>query len=346
MYAENRKKVAGMAKKKSEQALRVAVIGIGNMGKHHVRNYSEIHGAELVAVADLNEELGTKMAEEYNCKYYQNYLEMLDTEQLDAVTVVVPSKFHHAVGLEVIARGIHLLMEKPIAMTEAEGQDLIDAAKAKGVKLMVGHIERFNPGVVKLKQIVDEGRLGRIVSVIARRVGVMPPQIQDANVLIDLGVHDIDIISYLLGRQPDRVTANGGRALLANREDYADIFLNYGDTNGVVQVNWVTPVRIRSLAITGTEGYAELNYLTQKLTVHKSVYAKTTDGFGEFLIRYGDPQTEDVVVDQKEPLRSEIESFLDSIVSGAPVVTTGEDGLQALQTALTADLDIKKRATV
>lgn len=332
-------------KKKSAGSLRVAVIGVGNMGRHHVRNYSEIENADLIAIADPNEELGRKMAEEHDCGYYADYREMVEKEKLDAVTVVVPSKLHHEVGLFTLEHGLHTLMEKPIAMTKEESLDLIEAAKKNKVNLMIGHIERFNPGVIKLKEVIDRGRLGRVVSVIARRVGVMPPQIRDANVLVDLGVHDIDIISYLLGLYPDRITANGGKALLNHREDYAEIFLNYGDVNGIVQVNWVTPVRIRSLAVTGTEGYAELNYLTQKLTVYKSVYTKETDGFGEFLIRYGDPETEDIEVDREEPLKMEIESFLSSITSGTPVVTTGEDGLKALVSALQAGEDIAKRST-
>jgi UDP-N-acetylglucosamine 3-dehydrogenase len=329
---------------KSER-LRVAVIGVGNMGRHHVRNYDELDRVDLVAIADLNKDLGRLMAQKHHCEYYKDYRHMLDTEKIDAVTVAVPSKFHHEVGLEVIRRGLHVLLEKPIAMTEVEAKALIKAATRSGVNLMIGHIERFNPVVVELKELIESGRLGRIVSIIARRVGIMPPQITDANVIVDLGVHDIDIISYLLGVYPDRVFANGGRALLNHREDYADIFLNYGDITGVVQVNWVTPVRVRNLAITGTEGYAEVDYLTQKLTVYRSVIEeKLTDGFGEFLIRYGSPEKEDIEVEKKEPLRAEIESFVESIISGIPIVTTGEDGLKALQVALKAGDDISGRA--
>ena len=342
MYTDRGKRVAKVAKNENDQALRVAVIGVGNMGKNHVRNYAEIGMANLVAISDLNEELGRTMANEYGCRYYKDHNEMLDNEQIDAVTIVVPSKYHHAVGLDVIRRGIHVLMEKPIAMTEPEAQDLIDAAKQAKVKLMVGHVERFNPVVVKLREIIEEGKLGRIVSVATKRVSPMPGKIRDANVLVDLAVHDIDIISHLYGSQPDRILANGGRAHLEDRDDHAEILLGYGDASGSVDVNWVTPVRVRKMSVTGTGGYAEVDYLEQKLTLYPSVVTKTVVDYHVLLVKFGDPQTIDVPVEKHQPLAAEITSFLQSIVDDTPVFTSGDDGLAALRVALAADADIKK----
>jgi UDP-N-acetylglucosamine 3-dehydrogenase len=319
---------------KVKKSLKTAVIGIGNMGRHHVRNYSEIETSNLVAVADLNKELGQECAKKYNCNYYKNYLEMLETEKPEAVSVAVPSKFHHEVGINVMSKDIHALIEKPIATTIDDANGLIDCAKKYKVKLMIGHIERFNPGVIKLKEIIKDGKLGEITSIVAKRVGVFPPQIKDANVLIDLGVHDIDIINYLLEREPDEVVGNGGRALVDNREDYAEIFLKYGNTTGFVQVNWITPVKIRNLAVTGTKGYAELNYITQKLQLFYSNYSKIIDSFGEFVFKFGEPESVNVEVEQKEPLKAEIESFLNSIIYNVPVKTSAESGLKALEIAL------------
>lgn len=342
-HVENRKKVANMVGKNGTAALRVAVIGVGNMGKHHVRNYSEIEMVDLVAVSDINEELGRATAEKYGCKYYKDHRKMLEEERLDAVTIVVPSRFHHRVGLDAIKAGVHVLMEKPIAMTVSEAEDLIAAAEKANVKLMVGHVERFNPVIVKLREIIDEGRLGRVVSITAKRVSPMPVQIRDANVLVDLAVHDVDVISHLVGMQPDRVLANGGRAHLKDRDDHAEILLSYGDTSGFVEVNWVTPVRVRRMTVTGTGGYAEVDYLTQTLTLYPLVVKKTVNDYQDLLVTFADPQTIDVPVDKRESLEAEITSFLTSIVEDTPVFTSGEEGLAALRIALIADENIKNR---
>lgn len=314
--------------------VRTAVIGVGNMGRYHVRNYFEIKTSNLVAIADLNEDLGKGIAAKYRCKFYKNYNDMIKKEKPEAVSIVVPSKYHHKVGIEVMDKGINVLMEKPIATTLKEAKELIDCANTSKVKLMVGHIERFNPGVIKLKKIIDNDELGEITSIISRRVGVFPPQIKDSNVIIDLAVHDIDIINYLLEREPIEVFSNGGRALVDSQEDYAEIFLKYGNISGFIQVNWITPVKIRSIAVTGTKGYAELNYITQKLQLFSSRYSKVEDSFGDFVIKFGEPEKRDIEVRQKEPLRAEIEAFLKSILKNNHCPVPGEDGLKALKIAL------------
>lgn len=316
--------------------LKTAVIGVGNMGKYHARNYFEIERSNLLAISDLNEALGEELADKYKCKYYPDYLEMLRIEKLDAVTIAVPSKYHFEVGQNVLKRGVHSLIEKPIAMTKEEGEALIKTAKNSKVKLMVGHIERFNPGVIKLKEIISSGKLGEIISIIARRVGVFPPQIKDANVIIDLAVHDIDIINYFFDKEPDQIIANGGRAITQNREDYAELFLTYGDATGFIQVNWITPVKIRSIAVTGSKGYAELNYITQKLQLFSSRFTKAEDTFGDFVIKFSEPEKIDIDVEQKEPLKAELESFLEAVASDKEPKTPGEAGLRALNIALEA----------
>ncbi|PIP31066.1 oxidoreductase [bacterium (Candidatus Howlettbacteria) CG23_combo_of_CG06-09_8_20_14_all_37_9] len=316
------------------EKVRTAVIGIGNMGKHHARNYFEIKNSKLIAIADINKELGNEISKNYNCKFYESYNEMLDREDIQAVSVVVPSKYHHEVGMEVLGKGIHALIEKPISSTANEAHELIKCAKTNKAKLMIGHIERFNPGVIRLKEIINEGRLGEITSITSKRVGIFPPQIKDANVIIDLAVHDIDIINLLLEREPNAIDGNGGKAILDNREDYAEIFMKYGNISGFVQVNWITPIKIRNISVTGTKGYAELNYITQKLQLFYSNYSKVADNFGDFVIKFGEPEKQDIKIKQKEPLRAELESFINSVANNKPVHTPGEDGLKALNIAL------------
>lgn len=314
--------------------INVAVIGLGNMGKHHVRNYHNISKANLLAVCDLNPDLVNEFSEKYNCKGYTNLDEVLLNESIDAITLTVPTSLHYKIAKKFIEAGIHILIEKPICDNVNEAQELIDLAKKHNCTLMIGHIERFNPVVKKLKEVIDNGEVGKVTSLISRRVGAFPAQIKDANVIIDLAVHDIDIFSYLLGKHPDKIYGNAGRALIDGREDYAEIFLTYGDQNGFMQVNWITPIRIRNLAITGTKGYAELNYMTQELKLFESNYYEDHDNFGDFIIKFGNPVERHIPVEKKEPLFEELSHFVDCILEKKQPLISGEVGLKALDTAL------------
>jgi UDP-N-acetylglucosamine 3-dehydrogenase len=226
-----------------------------------------------------------------------------------------------------------VLIEKPIADTVENAKEIIEAAKRNRVKIAVGHVERFNPGVQRLKSMMKKGELGTITTVLARRVGVFPPQIKDANVIIDLAVHDIDVLNYLLGKTPIRIHAEAGKALINRREDYADILLKYDGINAFVQVNWITPIKIRSLAITGTKGYAEINYVTQKLVLYKSKYEKEFETFDD-IVRFAEPEIVKVKVRKSEPLKEELKDFISCIKSNKQPLVSGEDGLKALELAL------------
>jgi len=316
--------------------LNVAVIGVGNMGKHHARIYSSLKDANLVAISDINEKVGEEIAKKFNCKYYKNYKEMIEREELDVVSIAVPTRLHKKVALDIISKGINVLIEKPIASTLKEAHKIIEEAKKNKIKLTVGHVERFNPAVRKLKEIIQQGKLGNIISIIAKRVGPFAPQIKDAGVLIDLAVHDIDIINYLLEKEPTKIYANGGKAINSYKEDYAEIFLNYGPISGYIQVNWITPVKIRELHITGTKGYAQLNYITQELNLYQSKYKKEFDDYGDFVIKFGSSKKVSIPVKFEEPLKLEIESFLKSVKENKKLEVTAKEGLNALKIALKA----------
>ncbi len=310
----------------------VGVIGVGNMGKHHARVYSEMKECRLAAVSDLDEERGRKIAKQHDCAYYRNFQDMLKTD-IQAVSIAVPTTFHKAVALECIKAGKHVLIEKPISDTIGNAREMIEAAKKARVRLAIGHVERFNPAVQKLKEMMKAGELGTITTVLARRVGVFPPQIKDANVIIDLAVHDIDVLNYLLGRTPTRIHAEAGKALISRREDYADILLKYDGINAFIQVNWITPIKIRSLAITGTKGYAEMNYITQELVLYKSKYDRKFETFDD-IVRFAEPEIIKVNVKKSEPLKEELKSFISCIKNNKQPLVTGEDGLKALELAL------------
>jgi UDP-N-acetylglucosamine 3-dehydrogenase len=314
--------------------LRTAVIGTGNMGENHVRVYDELEDAELVAIAEISKK-GGELAKKYGCRHYRGYQEMIDSEDLDAISICVPTSIHSEVALACIEKGIHILVEKPIASTIEEGEEIQRKAAEKGVILTVGHIERFNPAVQRLKDIIDK-KIGSPTSIIARRVGIFPPQIKEANVITDLAVHDIDIFNYLLGKSPKEIYAKSGMALERGREDHAIIILSYENTDCLIQVNWITPVKVRELAVTGTKGYAELNYITQDLRVFENTFEKSHDTFGDFVLKFGNPKEVTINVSKMEPLTAELKHFLDCVENGKTPIVTGADGLSALHIATKA----------
>ena len=322
--------------------LKVAVVGLGNMGRHHVRNYSEIDEAELVAICDINQPIVDQFSKDFNCNGYTNFTAMLESESIDALSITAPTVHHFSIAYEAISNNIHVLIEKPICDSIEKAEQLQTLANEKNVLIMIGHIERFNPAVQKLKELIETNALGEITSLLSRRVGVFPAQIKDANVVIDLAVHDIDIFSYLLNKEPTQIYGNAGSALINDREDYADIMLTFGKQNGLIQVNWITPVRIRTLAITGTKGYAELNYMTQELTLFKSNYFQDKDKYGDDIIKFKDPSKEIIQVEKKEPLAEEIRHFLKCINNQKQPLINAKTGIQALSTAL-AVMDLIKQ---
>jgi UDP-N-acetylglucosamine 3-dehydrogenase len=180
--------------------LRAGVIGVGAMGKNHARLYSQLPGVELVGVADSNEALAASIARQYECQHYTDYSDLL-AQRLDLVSIVVPTTLHKQAALAAISSGVNVLVEKPISDAVENADEMIEAARRKGVKLMVGHVERFNPAVIKLKELVDEGLLGEVVSISTRRVGPHNPRIRDVGIILDLGAHDIDVMHYLYGER-------------------------------------------------------------------------------------------------------------------------------------------------
>lgn len=314
---------------------RVAVIGAGNMGKNHLRTLKAIDGVELVALADIALD-SRKLAKQYQIEHFTNYIQLLDEIKLDAVSIVVPTPLHFAAGKEVLSRGIHCLIEKPIASTPQEGEELIKLAKKHKCVFTVGHIERYNPMIQKIKKIVDNKEIGEITSIVVRRVGGFPAVEPKTDVIIDLAVHDIEIMSFLLGKQPRDIHGHGARILHSKKIDSAQIFLDYGKASGFVQANWITPVKIRTIAITGTKGYVEGNYITQEITHYLHNIRKVNDGFKNFVETLGEPQRKYVSEPLQEPLKNELREFVSSVQKGTATrdLVDPADATKALDVAL------------
>lgn len=296
--------------------MRVGVIGSGNMGRHHPRVYREL-GVELVGIADINFEKAQEIAAQYGTKAYTDYKELLN-QGLDAVSIAVPTIRHKEVALEAIQMGINLLIEKPIADSIQSAQDIITVAKHSRVKLMVGHIERFNPAVRKLKQITDDGVLGKLVLISARRVGPFVPQISDVGIIVDVATHDIDILRYLICQECTSVFARSTRYKNI-KGDAAILLIGFGDISASIEVNWYTPHKVRTLTVTGTEGIAYLDYIKQEVEV------------------FNVEQTIVPRVDKDEPLKLELEHFLDCVSGDKEPLVSGVDGLKALEIAVRAE---------
>ena len=315
--------------------LRAAVIGVGSMGRNHARVYSELAEAELVGVADVNLLAAERIVQRYGGSAWDNYQQMLSRLEPDLVTVAVPTVEHCTVALEVIERGIHLLVEKPLAYTVDEGRSIIAAAADKGIQLMVGHVERFNPAVIALKSRLADGDLGRIFTIAARRQGPFPARVRDVGVVVDLAVHDVDIVRHVTGSEVVRVYAETERRIHSSYEDLLDGTMRLDDgTVATLTTNWLTPTKIRELAVIGERGMYLVDYITQDLTFYDNATAhggewetlRTLRGVSEgSMTRYAIPK--------QEPLRSELQAFCQAVASASAVPVSGADGLRAIELA-------------
>jgi UDP-N-acetylglucosamine 3-dehydrogenase len=295
--------------------MRVGVIGAGAMGQNHIRTYSQMPNVELVGISDIDANRINKLAKQFSTNGFTNYKELLK-QDLDAVSVVVPTKIHKTVALDVLNSNTNLLVEKPIADTLENAITMVNSAHKSNLTLMIGHIERFNPAVSKMKEIIDNGELGRVVSISTRRVGPYNPRIRDVGVILDIGVHDIDIISYLYNSRVTEVYAIAG-CEIHPYEDHASILLRYDDNKaGVVETNWLTPHKMRNFTVIGTEGVGYGDYMEQKVVIHDKDWVR------------------EAKIEKKEPLKCELEGFLSACQDGSVPLTTGEDGINALEVAL------------
>jgi UDP-N-acetylglucosamine 3-dehydrogenase len=312
--------------------LKAAVIGIGSMGRNHARVYSEMNTVKLVALADMNESALLPLAERYRAKAYTDYREMLEKEKPDIVSIAVPTRAHYEVAAEAIKRGVNVLVEKPLAMTQDEGKKIIELAAKHKVKLGVGHIERFNPVVAALKKRLEEGLLGKVLQITIRRIGPFPERIKDVGVFLDLATHDIDLMLYLNKSGVTRASAESAQVLHSRHEDMAVGLLRFNDGMiGVIIENWLSPTKMRDAIINGERGMMVADFIAQDLYFYENNYTnsswvslQTFRGVAEGnMVRYH--------LEKNEPLRLELEAFARSVSTGDPFMVSGEDGLRTME---------------
>lgn len=317
------------------EKLNIAVIGIGVMGKNHARVYSSLESVNLIAVCDNNEETAKNIAKQYGINYYKDYNELLKKEKIDAVSICVPTKLHNQVALDVIKNKVNLLIEKPIATTIGEAKEIIHEAEKNKVKLMVGHIERFNPVIIELKKLIEKGALGKVFLVKSERFSPFPKRVVDIGVTIDLSVHDVDIMQHLLKSKVKSVYCINSMKIHSKHEDLMTSILKFADgAIGTISCNWITPKIVRELTVIGEKGMYKADYLAQELVMYKNDFTdKYIDWEKRILtVTPGDMMKINIV--KKEPLRNEIESFIRCIVDDSEPPVSGEEGLESLNIAL------------
>ena len=309
--------------------VRVGVIGIGNMGWHHARVLSLLKDAELVGVADPDPDRGQLAVEQFGCRWFADYADLL--KEVEAVCIAVPTLVHHRVGMACFDAGVHVLIEKPIAATQDEASDLIRAAKAAGRLLQVGHIERFNPAFRELVKVVAGEE---VVVLEARRHSPNPDRANDVSVVLDLMIHDIDLVLELAQAPVVRLAAAGGRSA-DGPIDYVNATLGFA--NGVVASLTASKMahrKIRSLSAHCRSALVETDFLNRSLQIHRRTHQSFSADHGELLYR-NDGFIEEVSTSPVDPLVAELEHFL-QCVRGEELPAV--DGPQASRALLLADL--------
>jgi predicted dehydrogenase len=302
------------------------------MGRNHLRVLADIEGVELVAVCDSDKRALETVSRSRRIRGYTSSWEMFSREALNLVVLAAPTKYHYRLTLEALEHRCHVLVEKPIAADLGQAREMVSAAVRRNLVLAVGHIERFNPAVRELKRRLDEGYLGRIFQVRALRLGPFPSRIRDVGVVTDLATHDLDVMTYILGRKVIRMYAETHRKINTQHEDMVNAVLKFEDgIIGVLDVNWLTPTKVRQLSVLGERGLFQLNYLTQELLYFENVDAAST-GNGS-LTGVSEGNMTRFQIQTAEPLRAELQSVLGSITQGSAVEVDGEAGYNALALA-------------
>ena len=304
----------------NDASLRTAVVGVGYLGRFHAQKYAQLPGSRLVAVVDANPEAAAKVGAELGVEALEDYRALAG--RVDAVSLAVPTPLHHRIGCELLEQGIHLLIEKPIATTVQEARELIELARRRGCVLQVGHLERFNPAVV-----AAIARLQRPRFVESHRLAPFKQRGTDVSVVLDLMIHDIDLIQELVGAPIESIDAIGA-SVFSGEIDIVNARIKFeGGCVANTTASRISLKQERKIRIFQDDAYLSIDMQQKILSViRKKEAAATVESPAQVSI-------EEESFDQGDALREEIASFLNAIRTGSEPVVTGEDGLRALETA-------------
>jgi predicted dehydrogenase len=305
------------------------------MGRNHARVYRAIEGVRLVGIADTNSQIAERVGARENVPHYTDFAALLEEQKPDLVSIAAPTGLHYEIGAHMIDRGVHVLMEKPITSTVEQGEALLELAKRKGVTLAVGHIERFNPAVMELRRRLSEGMAGRIYKIAAQRLSPYPTRISDAGVVIDLASHDIDLMRHLMPEPIVRICGETLQSINSDREDLFNGLIRFASgAIGVLDVNWMTPTKVRRLTVTGARGFLECDLLSQELFFYENENAPSQWDALSVLRGVSEGNILGIRIQRHEPLDAELSDFVAAVRDGRPPMVTGEDGLETLRLAL------------
>jgi len=319
--------------------INIGVIGVGSMGKNHARVCSELENVNLVGIADSNIEESSKVAKKFDVKLFNDYKELISL--IDAAIIATPTVYHHNIAMDMLNSGKHVLVEKPICDNVSNADELVKKAEQENLVLAVGHIERHNPAVKFVKEALKKDGFGDLITLSSKRVSNLPGRIRDVGVIFDFGVHDIDVMRHLAGEIVSIYAKAGKFTSNIDYEDHANIVLNFENgICGIVEVNWLTPMKIRKMFLTCSKNFIEMDYIDQSVTISSSSFQEINH-----MNLYNVPiqhNINQVSIEKKEPLKNEIEDFINAIENDKKPLATGEDGLIALETAEAATESYKQ----
>ena len=304
------------------QKLKVGVIGIGSMGENHVRSYAALnHVCELIGVYDKDQQRAKDLAESYGVKSFSSLNKLM--KEVDAVNIATPTSTHYDIAMKAIKNDLHVLIEKPITSLVEEAQGLLKAAEKRDLIVQVGHIERFNPAIQALPEILRDEN---IIALDVQRMGPYDPRIDDTDVIQDLMIHDIDVVSSITPSSVEGVSAYGRVIESEKHVDYA--VANMIMNNGIIATltaSRVTNKKVRKLTITTKSSYIELDYINKKIVVTHRGSIKNESGYSQ------ENELEEVFNNSEEPLKLQLTHFVRSIENDTRPLINGSDGLEALK---------------
>ena len=316
--------------------LRIGIVGLGYWGPNFMRNFSNLKDSEVTVICDLNEE---------RLQYAKSFLpdvhtttnidEILSKDYVDAVVISTPTKTHHALSKKALENGLHVFVEKPLATTSQECEDLIELAEAKDLILFVGHLFLYNEAVKKIKTLIDDNYLGNVSYISSKRLNLGPIR-QDVNALWDLAPHDISIILDFFGRAPVAVNCQGLAYLNPNVHDVCALTMHFEPNSmAIIHVSWLDPNKTRLMTIVGEQKMAVFddNEPLEKVKIYdKRVEAPAyTDTYGEFQFSFQYGDTSSPWLKQVEPLKAECQHFLDCVMQETTPLTDGKSGLDVVR---------------